>query len=62
MSGLNNHIANIADVVQWGLGLLHQQAIFENEAKGDIEKMSKQGPVCTACHSMFDSKCCACWI
>ena len=39
-----------------------KKAIFENEAKGDIEKMSKQGPVCTACHSMFDSKCCACWI
>lgn len=32
-----------------GLGLLHQQAIFENGANGEFEKMSKQGPVYTAC-------------
>ena len=35
--------------VQWGLGLLHQQAILENEAWGKIEKMSKVVPLCTAC-------------
>lgn len=29
-NGQNDRVANIADVVQWGLGLLHQQAIFEN--------------------------------
>ena len=29
-NGQNDRAANIADVVQWGLGLLHQQAIFEN--------------------------------
>ena len=29
-NGQNDRVANIEDVVQWGLGLLHQQAIFEN--------------------------------
>lgn len=48
-NGQNDRVANIEDVVQWGLGLLHQQAIFENGACGEIEKTSKVVPLCTAC-------------
>lgn len=48
-NGHNYRVANIVDIVQWGLGMLYQQAIFENWARGEIEKMSKSVHVYTAC-------------
>ena len=48
--------ADIRDVVQRGLGMLPQQAIFENGTKGEIEKISEPVQVYTACYNMFDPR------
>ena len=48
-NGQNDRAADIEDGVQRGLGTLPQQAIFENWANGEIEKMSEPVQVYTAC-------------
>jgi len=52
----NERAAGIADTVQRGLGMLPQQAICEDCTEGEIEKMSEQGPVYTACQFVIPSK------